>query len=162
MTNTRRREPAPDVPAHAAPRQAVTLAATAQDCPPGKAARFRQSAEVRGSEPASACQNNNQQPPSRNEWQPYPPIRFTLTAPIQHVENSKTTVRTPGMQRSRVDRNCRIAAKRTWTFATVLPCALPILSRKYNRRAASPTTTSNPISHMRSDEIIVGTPVCHN
>src|SRR5215472_16360934 len=34
MTNARRREPTSDVAQHAAPRQVVTLAATAQDRPP--------------------------------------------------------------------------------------------------------------------------------
>jgi hypothetical protein len=32
--------------------------------------------------PASAGEKKDQQPPSRNEWQSYAPVRFVLTAPI--------------------------------------------------------------------------------
>ena len=39
--------------------------------------------------PASAGEKKDQQPPSGNDWQSDPPVRFVLTASIKHPEYPK-------------------------------------------------------------------------
>src|SRR5580704_17724804 len=56
----------------------------------------------------------------------------------------KTITSTPGMQRSRVDRNCSRAERRACTCSGVFPWDLAIVSLKCKTAAAKTTDTANP------------------